>query len=160
MVKTCTHKRKTWNSLWTDVLLHSRLLGCLASRVHILLNKSVVCFPKLQKTTSHRLEGLLLFSHPVVSDSAAPWSAAHQASLSLTISLSLLKLMSFESVMPPNHFILCCPLLLLPSILFPYLSRKSHIPEKTPKNDQPKSWSELKLSLLYHDCSKENQYIL
>ena len=45
-----------------------------------------------------------------------PWSAAHQASLSLTISLSLPKFMSTESVMPSNHLILCCPLLLLPSV--------------------------------------------
>ena len=44
------------------------------------------------------------------------WTAAHQASLSLTISRSLLKLMSIESVMPSNHLILCRPLLLLPSI--------------------------------------------
>ena len=39
-----------------------------------------------------------------------PWTKAHQASLSLTISQSLLKLMSIESVMPPNHLILCHPL--------------------------------------------------
>ena len=45
-----------------------------------------------------------------------PWTAAHQASLSFTISQSLLKLMSIESVIPSNHLILCCPLLLLPSI--------------------------------------------
>jgi len=45
-----------------------------------------------------------------------PWTAAHQASLSITNSWSLLKLMSIESVMPSNHLILCCPLLLLPSI--------------------------------------------
>ena len=45
-----------------------------------------------------------------------PWTAARQASLSFTISLHLLKLMSIESVMPSNHLILCCPLLLLPSI--------------------------------------------
>ena len=44
-----------------------------------------------------------------------PWTAACQASLSITISWSLLKLMSIESVMPSNHLILCCPLLLLPS---------------------------------------------
>ena len=47
---------------------------------------------------------------------ATPWTAARQASLSITSSLSLLKLMSIESVMPSNHLILCCPLLLLPSI--------------------------------------------
>ena len=45
-----------------------------------------------------------------------PWIAAYQASLSITISWSLLKLMSIELVMPSNHLILCCPLLLLPSI--------------------------------------------
>ena len=45
-----------------------------------------------------------------------PWTAAHQASLSITNSRSLLKLMSIESVMPSNHLILCRPLLLLPSI--------------------------------------------
>ena len=45
-----------------------------------------------------------------------PWTAARQASLSITNSRSLLKLMSIESVMPPNHLILCCPFLLPPSI--------------------------------------------
>ena len=59
----------------------------------------------------------LLFSCSVVSDSATPWTAARQASLSFTISLSLLKLMSSESVMPSSHLILCRPLLLLPSII-------------------------------------------
>ena len=47
---------------------------------------------------------------------ATPWTAAHQASLSITNLQSLLKLISIESVMPSNHLILCCPLLLLPSI--------------------------------------------
>ena len=49
-----------------------------------------------------------------------PWTVAHQASLSFTISWSLLKLMSIESMMPSNHLILCHPLLLLLSI-FPIL---------------------------------------
>ena len=47
---------------------------------------------------------------------ATPWPAAHQAPLSSTLSCSLLKLMSIESVMPSSHLILCCPPLLLPSI--------------------------------------------
>ena len=47
---------------------------------------------------------------------ATPWTAAHQASLSITKSLSLLRLMSIESVMPSNHLILCHHLLLPPSI--------------------------------------------
>jgi len=56
-----------------------------------------------------------------MSDSATPWTAAHQASLSITNSRSLHKLMSIESVMPSNHLILCRPLLLLPSI-FPSIT--------------------------------------
>ena len=49
---------------------------------------------------------------------ATPWTAAHQASLSITNSWSLLKLMSIELVMPSNYLTLCCPLLLLP-LIFP-----------------------------------------
>ena len=56
------------------------------------------------------------FSRSVMSNSATPWIAAHQASLSITNSQSSLKLMSIESVMPSNHLILCRPLLLLPPI--------------------------------------------
>ena len=52
----------------------------------------------------------------VVSDSATPWTAARQASLSSTISRSLLTLVSTESAMPPNQLVLCHPPLLLPSI--------------------------------------------
>ena len=57
------------------------------------------------------------FNRSVVSNSATPWTAACQASLSITNSRSLLKLMSIESVMPSNHLILFCPLLLLPSVV-------------------------------------------
>ena len=56
------------------------------------------------------------FSRSVVSDSAIPWIAACQASLSITNSWSPLKPVSTESVMPSNHLILSCPLILLPSI--------------------------------------------
>ena len=48
---------------------------------------------------------------------ATPWTAAHQASLAITNSQSLLKLLSITSVMPSSHLILCCPLLLLPPVL-------------------------------------------
>ena len=51
---------------------------------------------------------------------ATPWTAAHQASLSFTVSQGLLKLMPIESVMLSSHVTLCLPLLLLPSI-FPSL---------------------------------------
>ena len=57
---------------------------------------------------------VLQFSCSVVSDSVTPWTSARQASLSITNSWSLPKLMSIESVMSSNHLILCCPLLFLP----------------------------------------------
>ena len=78
------------------------------------------------------------FSCLVVSDSATPWTAARQASLSITISQSLLKLMSIESVMPSNHLIVCCPLLLLPSI-FSSIGVFSN--ESALHIRWPKSWS-------------------
>ena len=58
---------------------------------------------------------------------ATPWTAAHQASLSITNSQSLLKLLSIESVMPSKHFIFCHPRLLLPSI-FPRIRVFSNEP--------------------------------
>ena len=65
-----------------------------------------------------------------------PWSAARQASLSITNSQSLFMLMSIETVMPSNHLILCCFLLFLPSI-FPSIkvfSKESTLPIRWPKN--------------------------
>ena len=56
------------------------------------------------------------FSHSVVFDSATPWTAACQASLSITNSQSLLKLISITLLMPSNHLIVCHPLLLPPAI--------------------------------------------
>ena len=67
-----------------------------------------------------------------------PWTAACYASLSIANSLSLLKLMSIKSVMPSNHFILCCPLLLLPSI-FPSIKVFSN--ESVLHIRWPKYWS-------------------
>ena len=81
---------------------------------------------------------LLLFSLSVVSDSVTPWTAVHQASLFFTISQSVLKLMSIESVMPSNHLILCHPLLFLPSI-FPSISVFSN--ELALRIKWPKYWS-------------------
>ena len=69
---------------------------------------------------------------------ATPWTTAHQASLSITNSRSLLKLMSIELVMPSNHLILCCPLLLLPSI-FPSIRVFSN--ESVLCIRWPKHWS-------------------
>ena len=68
---------------------------------------------------------------------ATPWTAAHQASLSITKSRSLLKLMSIESPMPSNH-IFCCPLILLPSI---FLSIRIFSSESVLCVRWPKYWS-------------------
>ena len=78
------------------------------------------------------------FSHSVVSDSATPRTAAHQASLSITNSWSLLKLMSIESVMPSNHLILCHLLLLLSSI---FHSNRVFSNESALHIRWPKYWS-------------------
>ena len=69
---------------------------------------------------------------------ATPWTAAPQASLSITNSQSLPKLISIKSVMPSNHLILCCPLLLLPSI-FPSIRVFSN--ESVLRIRWPKYWS-------------------
>ena len=73
-----------------------------------------------------------------MSDSATPWTAVHQASLSITNSWKLFKLMSIDLVMPSNHLILCCPFLLLPSI-FP--SNRVFSNESVLHIRWPKYWS-------------------
>ena len=78
-----------------------------------------------------------------------PWTAARQASLSITNSRSLLKLMSIDSVMPSNHLILCCLLLLLPSV-FPSIRVFSN--ESVLHIRWPKYWS------LSFSISPSNEY--
>ena len=78
------------------------------------------------------------FSCSVVSDSATPWTAARQASLSITNSQSVLKLVSIELVMPSSHLILCRPLLLPPSI---FLSIRDFSNESVLHIRWPKYWS-------------------
>ena len=82
---------------------------------------------------------LVKLSCSVVSNSLRPpWTVACQASLSITNSWSLLKLMSIMSVMPSNHLILCCPLLLLPSI---FSSISVFSSESVLRIKWPKYWS-------------------
>ena len=73
-------------------------------------------FPASGSFSNESQVGLLLFSHCFVWLFETQRTAACQASLSITIYWSLLKLMSIESVMPSNHLVLYCPFLLLPSI--------------------------------------------
>ena len=79
-----------------------------------------------------------------------PWTAVHQASLSITNSWNLLKLMSIELVMPSNHLIICCPLLLLPYI-FPSIRVFSD--ESTLHIKWPKYWS------FSFNISPSNEYL-
>ena len=72
--------------------------------------------PAFSKSNLNIWKFSVQFSYSVLSDSATPWTAACQASLSITNSWSLPKLMFIELVMPSNHLILCRPLLLLPSV--------------------------------------------
>ena len=92
----------------------------------------------LQKASieEHQFSTVQSLSHVQVF--ATPWTVAHQASLSITNSWSLLKLMSIEQVMPSNHLILCRPLLLPPSI-FPSIRVFSH--ESVLHIGWPKYWS-------------------
>ena len=87
-----------------DIQVNSRLIS---SFLPLFKSLSLIC-------TCHLFSSVQLLSHVWLS--VNPWTAARQASLSITSSWSLLKLMSFESVMSSNHFILCHPFLLLPSI--------------------------------------------
>ena len=94
-----------------------------------------------EKITVRTLESISVsvqFSCSVVSDCVTPWTAAHQASLSIANSWSLLKPMSIESVMPSNHLILCHPFLLPPSI-FPGIKVFSN--ESVLRMRWPKYWS-------------------
>ena len=72
--------------------------------------KKNISYDSVQSSSVQSLSCVRLF--------ATPWTAARQASLSITSSWSLLRLMSIESVMPSNRLILCCPIL-LPPIIFP-----------------------------------------
>ena len=115
--------RRKWQS--TPVLLPGKSHG----------QKSLVGYSpwgrKELDTTEHTfflLSGLyssVQISHSVMSDSATPWTASCQASLSITSSRRLLRLMSIKSVKPSHHLILCHPLLLLPSI-FPSITSFSN----------------------------------
>ena len=88
---------------------------------------------KKQAALNTHLEQFVVHSPSCVQLFVTPWMAAHQAFLSSTISQSLLKLMSTESVMPSNHLILCCPLFPLPSIFPRVFSNKSAFHIRWPK---------------------------
>ena len=120
---------RTFSSGWNVLLDSSALDSCNSSTAYDSIHESIFpiqyfCF---QFSSVQLLSHVWLF--------ATPWTAARQASLSITNSLSLLKLISIESVMPSNHLILCHPLLLMPSIFpsFTVFSNESALLIRRPK---------------------------
>ena len=108
--------QRFWSSLWLHFSALSGKLSCKGSILKLLLfmvaNDCIV--PASPYGTLCRV--VVVKSLSCVQFFVNRWTTAHQAPLSSTISQSLLKFMSIESVMPSSHLILCCPLPLLPSI--------------------------------------------
>ena len=99
------------------------------------INVNILTMNSTFKSGSVQFSSVQLFSHvPLL---ATPWTAACQASMSITNSWSLLELMSIDSVMPSNHVILCCPLLL--TSVFPSIRVFSN--ESALRIRWPKYWS-------------------
>ena len=110
-----------------------KLIFCWSSQFIMLFE--LLLYRKVVQLYTYIHSSSVQFSRSVMSDSVTPWTAALQASLSITNSRSLLKLLFIESMMPSNHFILCHPLLLLPSI-FPSIrvfSNEAALPIRWPK---------------------------
>ena len=109
-----------WRIPWTDDTGRLLSLGCreLNTTERLCITGSLCCIPEISKTLliNYQFSSVQLLS--CVRLFATPWTAALQASLSITNSRSLLTLMSIEPVMPSNHLILCPPLL-LPLSIFP-----------------------------------------
>ena len=125
-------------SLHYEIFLTSKSVILLCYSVTNVAMSAFFCFSSVQS-----LSHVQLF--------ATPWTAARQASLSITNSWSLLRLMSFELVMPSNHLILCRPLLLLPSV-FPSIRVFSN--ESVIHIRWPKYWS------FSFSISPSNEYCL
>ena len=112
MSHTTAHQETRFTAVFWDVRISLRRW-----HLHLPIAKFTVTHPVDSSIDKHCLS-LVQFSSvaQLCSTLCDPRTAARQASLSITNSRSLLKLMSTESVLPSNHLILCCPLLLLPSI--------------------------------------------
>ena len=125
---SCLEKPRDWGAWWASIY------GVAQSRTQLKqLSSSSSSSRSSRQGTVYMLDRLnpsvqfssvQSFSH--VRLFATPWTVAHQPSLSITNSWSLLKLMSIKLVMPSNHRILCCPLLLLPSIFLSIRVSSSH----------------------------------
>ena len=152
-----THLSYILLCLWTQAFSCYFSFGCQAACIHSFIFLVPISFSTLLMRILHSnllselfLSSNLLLSYTVPRFSVViqllsrvwlletPWSAARQASLSFTVSWILLKFISIESVMPTNYLILCCSLLLLPSI-FPSIKVLSN--ESALCLREPKDWS-------------------
>ena len=110
----------------------------MTERLTLCITGSLCCIPEINKTLLINYHFSSVQSLSCVRLFVTTWTAARRASLSITNSQSLLKLMSIESVMPSNHLLLCRPLLLPPSI-FPSIRVFSN--ESVLRIRWPKYWS-------------------
>ena len=97
------------------IVLFDALLVVVVGGYSLFVIPGLICYLKGGQNRETMVQDVQ-FSHSVMSNSATLWTTAHQTSLPITNSQSLLKLMSVESVELSNHLILCCPHLLPPSI--------------------------------------------
>ena len=104
-----THLLHIFSSVAIGIFLYHYIFISFLKNMNVILKIYISCLVLLLFSSVQSLSWVRLF--------ATPWTAAHRASLSIINSWSLLKLMSIELVMPSNHLILYCPLLLPPSIL-------------------------------------------
>ena len=114
------------------------ILGYSILFLFLVLQKESNYVKRLRQTLLDKDISSVQFSRSVMSNSVTPWTAAHQASLSITNSCSLPKLTSIESVQPSSHFFFCRPVLLPPSI-FPSIRVFSN--ESVLRIRWPKYWS-------------------
>ena len=111
-------------------LLFNKMISTISFYIFVFFYHLLTIFHEHQFSSVQSLSRVQLF--------VTPWTEACQASLSITNSWNLFKLMSIKSMMPSNHLILCCPLLLLPSI-FPSIRVFSN--ESVLHISWPKYWS-------------------
>ena len=116
-----------------------------------------MCQPLLLDAKFYKTQSLFviqLLSH--IQLFATPWTAACQASLSFTISQSLLKLISIESVIPSNHLILCCPLLPSPPAF--YLSQHQGLSQRVGSSRQVAYLDTVSSYLEIHSLAEKTSY--